>query len=322
MLKTAQQETLPMTKHRSDGFTLIELLVVIAIIGIVAGLSIPAVQSARESSRRTYCTSQLGQIVKGIVQYETQHRYFPSGGWGKDWLGSDGRTGRSQPSGWVYAVLPFVEEQVVYEGIADHSLASYSTLVASPIGLFACPTRRAPVARKVIAALPFNTEFGAFNLGATPEVAKTDYAINGGSVGGCSGATDYANALPDTLRASSSVPLCSKESGALSGVSVVDLLENGSHGYPAAPDKSDKKPLSFIGDCAADENPFLAQSPPLGVAPDFLKAGMEWARETKAAGAARTFGVDYGIPAIGNGIAHRMSQVTAGNVLKGSPMST
>ena len=67
----------------SKGFTLIELLVVIAIIGIVAGLSIPAVQQARESSRRTYCSSQIGQIAKGIIQYESQYRHFPSGGLGE-----------------------------------------------------------------------------------------------------------------------------------------------------------------------------------------------------------------------------------------------
>ena len=68
----------------SKGFTLIELLVVIAIIGIVAGLSIPAVQSARESSRRTYCSNQIRQLAKGMIQYESQHRHFPSGGWGKE----------------------------------------------------------------------------------------------------------------------------------------------------------------------------------------------------------------------------------------------
>jgi prepilin-type N-terminal cleavage/methylation domain-containing protein len=60
-------------------FTLIELLVAIAIIAALAALLLPAVQNAREASRRTSCINNLKQLSLACLSYESTHRTLPSG---------------------------------------------------------------------------------------------------------------------------------------------------------------------------------------------------------------------------------------------------
>jgi prepilin-type N-terminal cleavage/methylation domain-containing protein/prepilin-type processing-associated H-X9-DG protein len=69
--------TPPISRRR--GMTLVELLVVISILGLLVGMLLPAVQSAREASRRSTCMSNLKQIGLAMQMYidRTKPNRFP-----------------------------------------------------------------------------------------------------------------------------------------------------------------------------------------------------------------------------------------------------
>jgi prepilin-type N-terminal cleavage/methylation domain-containing protein len=180
-----------MGKSKRFAFTLVELLVVITIIGILVGLLLPAVQAARESGRRTQCMNNIRNLAVAFQQHLSDHKYYPTGGWGSLWMGDPDRgCGSQQPGGWTYNVLPYIEQANLHDLGHDNNTntptatkqAGNAQAAITLLSIFNCPTRRALQLYPCSSPMPYNCSAGTGAvLAYTNGTNRSDYAANGGS---------------------------------------------------------------------------------------------------------------------------------------------
>jgi prepilin-type N-terminal cleavage/methylation domain-containing protein/prepilin-type processing-associated H-X9-DG protein len=152
-----------LVRRKAPGFTLVELLVVIAIIGVLVALLLPAIQAAREASRRSSCSNHLKQIGLAIQNYESSRSKVPPA-----YLSGIGH------ATWLVLIMPYLEEGALYNNANVRTIywGVPPQIVQTQVSSYYCPSRRGP-------GLSIT---GDDSAGCSPHVpgALADYALNGG----------------------------------------------------------------------------------------------------------------------------------------------
>jgi prepilin-type processing-associated H-X9-DG protein len=160
---------------RRPGHSVLEMLVIIGVMTILMGLLLPALQAARESSRRLGCANNLRQLSLATLGFHSANGAFPQIVWDS----------KSQGNTWGQFVrlLPYLEQTVVF------NKSDFSKPVSDPaniwvrtasIPMLLCPSDHC---RLTNAADP----------NADAEWTKTNYRGNAGSEPGATTAGVEAN---------------------------------------------------------------------------------------------------------------------------------
>lgn len=177
------------------GLTLIELMVVIAIIGIVLGLTLVAVQMARESARRSQCSNNFRQIGIALLNYHELLGSLPPAviwapygeplGEGLLPIGIIDRVAKTGQisndtiyANWLIMLLPQLEQTMRYDSTKPVSAPSNATLRSTRLQVVLCPS-------DANNDEPFERGLA---LGLTDNLyARGNVAINVGPDGNCAG---------------------------------------------------------------------------------------------------------------------------------------
>src|SRR5438874_12386535 len=132
------------------GFTLVELLVVIAIIGVLVALLLPAVQAAREASRRTKCSNNMRQLAIACHMFHDTNNRLPIGSQGRVlptgfYPGQGGVPSTPIPvrKPFIPDILPYLEQANIaslYDPNFAYNNAKNAAPVAMKIVVMQCPS--------------------------------------------------------------------------------------------------------------------------------------------------------------------------------------
>jgi prepilin-type N-terminal cleavage/methylation domain-containing protein len=136
---------LPQTSRK--GFNLIELLVVIGIIGLLLGLLLPAVQSAREAAARASCQNNLKQIGFAAGNFESARGHLPPSGVDVRTILPVQYLGFGINLNWRVLLLPYIEQTALWQtALEAYKLDLNSSHnpphvgLATVIRIYACPS--------------------------------------------------------------------------------------------------------------------------------------------------------------------------------------
>lgn len=181
-----------------SGFTLVELLVVIAIIGILVALLLPAIQAAREASRRSQCLSNLKQIGIGLHNFHDTYRRFPPGGAADQPPFGERVGGAAWGASWLVYLLPFVEQRGLFNTLKFDGNSGWAHATnpdnydSADLSGYRCPSSPLPTNTNLTigtgGTIACRPSYAAI-CGATQELnpAETRVSTGGGAAGCCSG---------------------------------------------------------------------------------------------------------------------------------------
>ena len=198
--------------NHPKAFTLVELLVVITIIAMLVALLLPGLQTAREAARNANCQNNLKQLGLACLNYERVHGGLPPASIFPAYLTNPASLSDSDRIGWVWLVLPYLEQQNLSDQYHFDKVwfdPSLQPLVTTQLGIMNCPsdpvagnvfsgsdtdpTSNASVSFQAAASdyfAPVSVNSNVSQLGWTPRGNETYTSVNGQVY-------DYLGALQD-----------------------------------------------------------------------------------------------------------------------------